>query len=264
MIGQLPEADVDLFETALLLGALDAPGVDLDTCHRHMEAMIVRARTSSSGATALDGQAETLTRTLHEDAGYDGDRQTYNHPDNANLIRVIERRRGLPVAIGLLYIHLGEALGWRVRGLDVPGHFVVRVEADGNRLILDPFHGGAVLDVPSLRRLLKQAVGPSAELSPQRFLEMSKRDVLLRLQNNIKSRALTERRIERAAEIVARMTLFAPALAALWFERGVLEDQMDHLSAAASAFSTCLERSDDPRLRESASAALNRLNRRLN
>ncbi len=51
---------------------------------------------------------------------YPGDRDSYDDPANANLIRVIERRRGLPVALGVLWLHCARAAGWDAFGVDFP------------------------------------------------------------------------------------------------------------------------------------------------
>jgi regulator of sirC expression with transglutaminase-like and TPR domain len=263
-VGTLPDDEIDLAEAALLLGALDDAMDRLERCRWHLEDLAGRAQALAVSAATARERGQVLSRILYEEAGYEGDRSSYDHPDNANLIRVIERRRGLPVALGLLYIDLGERLGWDVRGLNLPGHFVIRVTSGEERAVLDPFNGGAQIDTPRLRLLLKRSVGPDAELKPAHLTELGAREVLLRLQNNLKSRALGARQHERAAIILERMSLIAPADAAVWYERGLVESEIGHLGAAASALSTCLAHAQDRQLRQNAEAALASLRRRLN
>ena len=57
--------------------------------------------------------------------GYDGDRLSYDDPRNADLMAVIDRRRGLPVALGILYIHAARAAGFEARGLEFARPFSV-------------------------------------------------------------------------------------------------------------------------------------------
>ena len=59
---------------------------------------------------------------------------------------MIERRRGLPVTLGILYIHAGRAAGFDARGLFAPGHFMLRVSLKGSEVLIDPFNGGTALD----------------------------------------------------------------------------------------------------------------------
>lgn len=255
---------LDLMDLALQLAGLDDPAFAAQRGIAHVDGLIARAKDVAQRATTARQQARVLAQVLYEEAGYEGDRADYDHPDNANMARVIERRRGLPVALGLLYIHVGTKLGFDVHGLAVPGHFVVRVAAGGERVILDPFNGGAQVDTPQLRLLLKRALGPDAELAPAHLVEVSKRDVLVRLQNNIKSRALAQHDLARAARVLERMTLIAPDEATLWYERGIIEGEIGHLAAAATALKACLERARDTTLKQTARMALAELHRKLN
>jgi regulator of sirC expression with transglutaminase-like and TPR domain len=265
-VGETADAAIDLAEAALALGALDEPLADLARYRWHIDALVARGA-GGAGAAALrdaEGQARRLAQLLYEEAGYDGDRVSYDHPHNANLIKVIDRRRGLPVALGILYLHVGEALGFAVHGLNVPGHFVIRLSAAGERVVIDPFNGGALVDTPALRLLVKRALGADAEIEPAFLVEAGKRAVLLRLQNNLKSRALAERRLERVADILRRMTAIGPGEAHLWFERGAIEGELGRLAAARAHFDRARALAGEGALRVSAEVALDKLKRKLN
>ena len=263
-IGGLADEAIDLAEAGLALGALDDAMHGFARARAQLGELRERLTAFAARAETARARAQLLSQILYDEAGFEGDRTSYDDPRNANIIRVIERRRGLPVALGLIYIHLGGAQGWDVRGLNVPGHFVIRISTADERVVQDPFNGGAQIETPQLRLLLKRAIGPEAELQPGHLVEVGRRDVLLRLQNNLKNRALGEGKLERVATILERMSLIAPADAAVWYERGLVESEMGHLGAAASALTTCLERAIDRQIRLNAETALAKLRRRLN
>lgn len=263
-VGEAADASIDLAEAAFALAMLDEPVAALSRYRWHIDDLVTRTGVRAEKARDAEAQARALARVIYEEAGYEGDREAYDHPDNANLIRVIDRRRGLPVTLGLLYIHIGEALGWQVSGLNLPGHFVLRLTAEEGRVVLDPFNGGAVLDTPGLRLILKRARGADAELEPSYLVEVGKRDVLIRLQNNLKTRALADGHVERAAEILKRMTAIAPREARLWFERGAIESEIGQLGAARDHFGVCSALAGESTLRRTAEMALARLRRKLN
>src|SRR5215471_13985958 len=144
--------------------------------------------------------------------GYTGDELTYDDLQNANMIRVVDRRKGLPVALGVLYIHAARAQGWEAYGLNFPGHFLVRVSEGAERAIVDPFHNGTVCDAAGLRDLLKATAGQDVGLSPDHYAPVADRDVLLRLQNNLKSRLLQAADHARALRVVETMLMLAPDL----------------------------------------------------
>ena len=95
--------------------------------------------------------AAVLAEVIHGRFGYAGDTENYDDPANANLIRVVERRRGLPVALGILWLHAAEAAGWAAHGVDFPGHFLVAVEGGRGQALVDVFAGGTGLQAPDLR-----------------------------------------------------------------------------------------------------------------
>ena len=179
-------------------------------------------------------------------------------------MRVIDRRRGLPVALGILYIHAARAQGWTMDGLGFPGHFLIRLEEPGARLILDPFNDGAVVTAGTLREMLKGTAGPQAELQPDHHAPVGNRQVLLRLHNNLKSRLIQSDRIAEAVEIIEQMQLFAPEDVSLWRESGLCHAQLGNLGAAIAALDSFVTRCTSDRQRHEAAALIVQLRRRLN
>jgi regulator of sirC expression with transglutaminase-like and TPR domain len=114
----------------------------------------------------------------------------------------------------------------------------VRLEKNGQRVILDPFDGGATRDVSDLRGLLKSVQGHEAELMPEHYDPVSDRAVLLRLQNNIKMRKLQRGALEDAVETLQRMVLFAPTEAMIWRELGLFQARLGHMRKAITALET--------------------------
>jgi len=237
--GTLADEDIDVAETALALGALDRPNAPLDRYRRHLAAL---ARDMADRFDPLADSLETRVALLHEVVmerhGYAGDTETYDDLQNANLLRVVDRRRGLPVALGILYLHAARSMGWRMVGLNFPGHFLVRIELDGERAIIDPFNDGQVRTAVDLRDLLKATAGTAAELTPEHYAAVRNRDILLRLQNNLKLRHLTANDVPRALEVLEGMRLFAPEEPALWRETGLLEAHQGHTEDAIAALET--------------------------
>lgn len=263
--GGLADEEIDLAETALALGALDRPDVPLDRYRRHLAAL---ARDTADRVDAahdgLEGRIATLHQVIIERHGYSGDTDTYDDLQNANMLRVIDRRRGLPVALGILYIHAARSVGWEIAGLNFPGHFLVRLEFRGERAILDPFNNGQVRTPFDLRELLKATAGTAAELEPSHYQTVTNRDVLLRLQNNLKLRHLSANEIPRALEVLEGMRLFAPDEPALWRETGLLEAHRGNLTDAIAALEHFMLLSDSDRQMHQAAMLIQQLKNRLN
>lgn len=271
-IGGQTDSGIDLAATALILAALDRPRVPLERYGHHLSLL---ARDTAElgekrGATnSLLARAAALNFVMLERYGYGGDRRSYDDPQNANLMRVIDRRKGLPVALGILYIHAARAQGWSIAGLAFPGHFMLHLELGGERVILDPFNGGALRGPKELREILQSIAGEEAELQLEHTEPVANRDILLRLQNNIKLRLLQERRAEDALTVLETMLMFAPGIGQLWREAGTLHAHLGNLRAAAMTLEHYLELGEagagpDSAGRHEAASLLQRIKTQLN
>src|SRR5712691_2831124 len=185
-------------EAALALASYDRPRVGLARYRQHLQTIARDVGRHTSAGGDLAARAQALNEIILLKYGYSGDALTYDDLQNANLIRVVDRRKGLPVALGILFIHAARAQGWDTAGLAFPGHFLVRLSDGPERVILDPFHEGQICGAAELRGLLKAATGRDSELLPEHYMAVSDRDVLLRLQNNLKARLLQAQDGERA------------------------------------------------------------------
>jgi regulator of sirC expression with transglutaminase-like and TPR domain len=264
-VGTQLDEDIDLAEAALALAALDHPDVSLDRYRDHLSLLAREvAELNPPDADTLEGRVKALQDVLVGRHGYEGDTLTYDDIQNANMMQVIDRKKGLPVALGILFIQTARAQGWSISGLNFPGHFLVRLEYAGERIILDPFNQGQSRSVMELRDLLKVAAGADAELTPEYYATVGNRDILLRLQNNLKLRFMKADRVDKAVEILDGMLLFAPEEAMLWREAGLLNAHIGNLNAAVGALETFMTLGVNDLLRHQTALLIQQLKARLN
>lgn len=211
----------------------------------------------------IEQVVKALQTVIADRNGFQGDAENYDDIANADLLQVIERKRGLPVALGLLYIHAAQRCGIMITGIDFPGHFLLRVQANGKRRMIDPFHGGITLGPAELRELLKSFSGLEAELEPRHYRPSSDIDILLRLQNNIKVRALRAGELSLATRVVEHSLLIAPDHEGLWHQLGALYARLDQDHKALGAFEQFVQRCDDPLHRARIEAVIEELRERL-
>jgi regulator of sirC expression with transglutaminase-like and TPR domain len=252
---------LDLAQMALALAALGRPGVDAAPYAAHLDALADEAEAlSEPGMTAAE-QVAALNAVLFDRGGYAGDRETYDDLANADLMRVIDRKKGLPIALSILYLHMARGLGWPAAGVNFPGHFLVQIGSGEEGLIVDPFERGVAADLP---RLLKQTLGPEAMSATVDLEFADNRGILLRLQNNIKIRCLKAGDMAGGLATVERMALVTPANPNIWFEAATLNAEVGQLRRARTCLEAVTRLDRERRLAGQVEALSQRLTARLN
>lgn len=261
-VGTLCDAEIDMGEAALALALAFMPGLNVDRYRQHLRKLSdhvreeYQSRLRMKERDTLHLRVQVLRKIIHEAHGYSGDDSTYDDIQNVSLIRVIERRKGLPVSLGIIYIVLARAMGWDIEGLNFPGHFLLRLQKDGERNILDPFRGGQEMDAAALRQLLKSVVGKGAELSHNYYDPVGNRDILIRLQNNLKKRLIDAEDYAAAVQVIETMEAIAPDEYRTLFDKGVLYAKLGQRQQAETALVDYISRVPDARDRQQAQALL--------
>lgn len=257
-LGLVDEEDIVLDEAALSLAALDHDGVDLAPYHEVLASIALRLGEADGAATSAQARADALARVLSDAFGFVGDVDTYDHPDNTDLVRVIDRRRGLPVSLSILYAGAARRIGWAAELLNLPGHVLLLIGGEPGPVIVDPFRGGATVDAARVGALLASSAGPFTRPLLQ-VAAMSNRAVLVRLLLNQATRAEAAGQGRRALTLYERMTALAPAHGHAWWERARLELVDGDVDAARRSLGAMLEITRGPALRERVTSLLNRL-----
>lgn len=258
-LGLLEDEAIELDSAALQLAALDHPGVDLDPYLDLLGEITDALGEAGRLAHQPNEQAEALAGVLGERYGFTGDRASYDDPDNADLLRVLDRRRGLPVSLSLLYVAGARRLGWPAEVLNTPGHVLIRVGRETEPLLLDPFNDGAKVGPAALARLLSGVLGGRVEATSDHLAPMTNRGVLVRLLLNQAIRAERAGDAARALTLFERITAIAPDNAHGWWERARLQLVRRNLAGARSSLSAMLEITREPGIRAHVLAALDAL-----
>jgi regulator of sirC expression with transglutaminase-like and TPR domain len=233
-------AGEDLARPALLIPLLESTHLDADPYVARLDAMGREASTRLA-ARGLDPHTATsealvteLNVYLFQEQGFVGNREQYDDPRNSFLNQVLERRTGIPITLALIYLEVARRIGLRVVGVNFPGHFLVRCPSrHGDRdLIIDPFHGGALLSETDCRRLLQRHLGEEAAFDPALLAPATKPQILTRMLLNLKRLYVRMRSFPQARDATELLlAVDSPALAELR-DRGLLAYHLNDFSAA--------------------------------
>jgi regulator of sirC expression with transglutaminase-like and TPR domain len=243
---------IDLAEANLMIAAEGSAGIDLDTAFAHVEGLAQLAR------------AEGVVAALREQ-GFRGDMDDYDDPRNSFLHEVLQRRRGLPIALATLALAVAHRVGAPVVGVGLPGHFAIADRSGAGPVVIDPFNGWARLDMADCARLVERTAGVPFRI--EHLDPVSPREILSRTLRNLRHSYLRRRRLDQALWTVEVGLIVTPddpelirASVALLSATG----RYDDAEVAASAF--LVARPDHPTgaAVEEQLRALQDLRRRMN
>jgi len=264
VIGEQGENLLNIGEAALLLANLDLPTNSFAQYQDELNFIASDLNDASREAESLPDRITALSETLYKQHRFQGDVETYDDPQNANLMRVIDRRKGLPVALGILAIHAGRNQGWEIAGLNFPGHFLLRLNKSGEYALIDPFNEARLVVNEDLQKIYWRTYNQKMPQQSDFVQSVSDRDILVRLQNNIKIRALREGDKERAIKILQSIVLITPTSVEFLAELAMLEASSSHIKSAVERLERFIERNPDISNASSILSLKEQLNRSLN
>ncbi len=250
-----PESAIDLGEAALLIAEDAHPGLDVGGYLRRLDEMAAPLQHRIAD-DPLEEMVRAVNGRLFGELGFRGNRENYYDPRNSYLNEVLDRRLGIPITLGAVYIEVARRIGVTVVGIGLPGHFLVEARRDTASLLLDPFDGGQVVTPEGCERLVQGVYGDSVPFSEDMLRPVRKRQILARMLNNLKRTYLTQDRPDRAWPVVQKMLHLNPDSPMDRRDRGLLAYRMNRFADARSDLRYYLDHSPDALDRVAVRASL--------
>jgi regulator of sirC expression with transglutaminase-like and TPR domain len=183
-----------------------------------------------------------LNEYLFHDLRFRGNQTQYEDPRNSCLNEVLDRRTGIPITLALLYIEVARRAGLDVQGINFPGHFLLRCPAGRERpyskdLIIDAFHGGALLSTDACHELIKRHQDPDDSddddaLDSRAFSLATKPQILSRMLLNLKRIYERMHSFPQARDVTELLLAVDPTSRIELRDRGLLAYHVKDFSAA--------------------------------
>ncbi len=183
------QADVDLVRLQLELAADAYPEVDHLGCLLEIDHLAVACGDQLEAVSPQDmrGRLAAISRVLYEVEGFHGNRESYYEPENSYLNRVLARRCGIPISLGILYMAVASRVGVNMFGTNAPSHFVIGCTQADQTLFVDPFNGGEILDREGCERRIHETIGREGIVCDVHLRPATALETAVRVLRNLKA-----------------------------------------------------------------------------
>jgi len=233
-----PEDSICLAEAALLVAEGQYPGLDIEDYLGRIDGYARELQERLGDDAGCTQRLGALNQYLFQELGFAPDADNYYDPRNSFLNEVLERRRGIPLSLSILYIAVGRRLGLDLRGVSFPGHFLVKCAVDGGVVVLDPYYRGLSLSLEDLQKRLREVRGGevSRAIVSEMLVSAAPREVMVRMLRNLKGIYLKAQQFNDALAVLEWIVPLAPAEHEEVRDRGIVYQELECFRAALADF----------------------------
>lgn len=206
----IDDEDIDLIRATLVIARTEYPGLNLEAYAARIEEL---ARRVAGLVPELDPHRAlpALNQVLFGELKLRGNREDYYDPRNSFLNDVLDRGLGIPITLSIVYMEVARRIGLALSGVGMPGHFLLKYAADdGKETLIDCFNRGDVLSRQDCQSRLDEIYSGEMKLRPEFLHPISRRQILTRMLNNLKTVYLSTRNFRKALAVADMVLVIYP------------------------------------------------------
>src|SRR5579864_6116728 len=229
----LEDENIDLIRGALVIARTEYPNLEIEEYANRIERM---GRRAAALAPHLEPKRtlEAVNQVVFEQANLRGNREDYYDPRNSFLNDVLDRGLGIPITLSIIYMEVAGRVGFPLSGVGMPGHFLLKHYGDSEpEILIDCFNRGDILSRQDCQSRLDEIYSGEMKLRPEFLHPISRRQILTRMLNNLKTVYLSTRNFRKALPIADLILVIYPRSAEDVKQRALLRYSMNLHGLAA-------------------------------
>jgi regulator of sirC expression with transglutaminase-like and TPR domain len=218
-----------LIRGSLVLASVEHGDVEAAPIVDTLAAMGHEASRRLALVEGTEDRIAALNDYLFEDLGFHGNEAHYDDPRNSFVNDVLVRRTGIPISLAVIYLDVGRRAGLELEGVNFPGHFLVRAPGRARHapdLLIDVFHGGAILREADCQKLLERHAGGEVVLTAEALATADTRQTLMRMATNLKRLYVRSRSFPQALDVTHLLVALDETATVELRDRGLLAYQL--------------------------------------
>jgi len=201
-----------LLEATVAVAMDEYPELDVQQVLAQVDQLLARLQRRLAPDAGTMQRLRLLNQFFFRELAFGGNVNHYYDPDNSHLNMVLQRRKGIPITLAVLWLELAQGLGLKAHGINFPGHFMLKVELPQGQVVIDPFTGGSLSQEDLSERLepYKRRHGLVDEFDVPVGLYLqsaSPRDILARVLRNLKEIHRSQQDWARLLRVLERLVI---------------------------------------------------------
>lgn len=242
--------NLPLLEATACVAMDEYPDLDVQTLMGDVDQLLARLRRRLPADAGPLQRLRLLNQFFFHDMGFGGNINDYYDPDNSHLNVVLKTRRGIPITLAVVWLELAQGLALQAKGVNFPGHFMVKVNLPQGQVIIDPFTGQSLSREDLSERLepFKRRNGliDDFDIPAGLYLQSAPpRDIVARVLRNLKDIHRTQEDWHRLVQVMHRLVILLPDDLTERRDRGLAWAELGHVIRALPDLEAYLAQADD-------------------
>lgn len=201
----------DILEGWMIISRYQYPELKKESFESTLTNIINEAHLAIENCNSDLEKISALNTIIFSRYRFRGNVKNFHSPENSFINDVIDNRKGNPLSLSIIYMHISRKIGLPVCGINMPKHFIVGFESEHNfdidsiKFYINPFSKGTMLNRQDLETFLKRE---KIKESSKYFSPCGNKEILKRLINNLLHSYTYRSKKEKAEEMVKFLQLF--------------------------------------------------------
>lgn len=240
-----------LLEASVAVAMDEYPDLDVQQVLGYMDQLQARLQRRLPSDASPVHRLRLLNQFFFKELGFGGNVNHYYDPDNSFLHVVLRTRRGIPITLAILWLELAQGIGLQAKGINFPGHFMVKVNLPQGQVVMDPFTGQSMSREDLSERLepykRRQGLVDDYDVPVGLYLQSAPaREILARVLRNLKEIHRTQEDWPRLIGVLDRLVVLLPDAWEEQRDRGLAWAELGQPAKAVPDLETYLANSDGP------------------
>ena len=257
-----------LLEATVAVAMDEYTDLDVQTVLGDVDQLLARLRRRLPADAGPLQRLRALNQFFFHDLGFGGNINHYYDPENSYLNVVLRTRRGIPITLAILWLELAQGLALQAKGINFPGHFMVKVNLPQGQVVIDPFTGQSLSREDLSERLepykRRNGLVDDFDVPVGLYLQSAlPRDILARVLRNLKEIHRTQEDWQRLIGVQDRLVLLLPDDWSERRDRGLAWAELGQPDRAVPDLEAYLSHAEDAEDADAVGQRLNELRRTL-